>query len=156
MPVVGFGLPHDAAALDGIILAQRSCGDPDAFDQAVPGRLRRTLLQYIRAGTLRALAVTSATRSAMLPDTAIVADFVRGYEANGFNGVGAPKNTPAAVVDALNGKINAGLTDPGIKARFSDLGTTVTVGSPADFGNFIGDETEKWARVVRASNIKLD
>jgi tripartite-type tricarboxylate transporter receptor subunit TctC len=112
-------------------------------------------MEYIRAGTLRALAVTSTTRCAMLPNTAIVGDFVRGYEANGFNGVGAPKNTPAAVVDALNGEINAGLTDPGIKARFADLGTTVTVGSPADFGNYIADETKKWAKVVHAANIKL-
>jgi tripartite-type tricarboxylate transporter receptor subunit TctC len=113
-------------------------------------------MEYIRAGTLRALAVTSAARSAMLPDTAIVADFVRGYEANGFNGVGAPRNTPTAVIAALNTQINTGLADPEIKARFVDLGTTVTVGSPADFGNFIAGETEKWARVVRAANIRLE
>jgi tripartite-type tricarboxylate transporter receptor subunit TctC len=110
-------------------------------------------MEYIRAGTLRALA---ATRSAMLPDTAIVADFVRGYEANGFNGVGAPRNTPTAVIVALNTEINTGLADPEIKARFVDLGTTVTVGSPADFGNFIAGETEKWARVVRTANIRLE
>jgi tripartite-type tricarboxylate transporter receptor subunit TctC len=113
-------------------------------------------IEYIKAGTLRALAVTSATRSALLPDTPTVADFVRGYEANGFNGIGSPKNTPAAVIDELNKEINAGLGDPAIKARFAALGTTVTVGSPADFANFIADETEKWARVVHAANIKLD
>ena len=113
-------------------------------------------IEYVRAGTLRALAVTSTARSAMLPDTPIVADFVRGYEANGFSGVGAPKNTPAVVIEALNKEINAGLADPKVAARFAELGTTVTAGTPADFGTFITDETEKWARVVRAANIRLD
>lgn len=113
-------------------------------------------IEYIRAGTLRALAVTSATRSAMLPDIPTVADVVRGYEANGLNGIGAPKNTPSAVVNALNKEINAGLVDPKIKAHLAELGTTETVGTPAEFGKFIADETEKWARVTRAANINLE
>jgi tripartite-type tricarboxylate transporter receptor subunit TctC len=112
-------------------------------------------IDYIRAGTLRAVAVTSAARSAMLPETATVAEFVSGYEANGFNGIGAPKNTPAEIIDTINREVNAGLRDPKIKARFVDLGTTVFAGTPADFGKLIEEETDRWSKVVRAANIKL-
>jgi tripartite-type tricarboxylate transporter receptor subunit TctC len=110
---------------------------------------------YIRAGRLRPLAVTTAVRSEVLPDLPTVGDFVPGYEASAWFGVGVPRNTPAAVIDKLNKEINAGLVDPGIKARFADLGATVLMGSPADFGKLIADETEKWGKVIRALNIKL-
>src|SRR5262249_23186383 len=113
-------------------------------------------IEYIRAGKLRALAVTTATRSDQLPDILTIADFVPGYEASVLFGVGAPKNTPAAIVDKLNREINAGLADPKMKARFADLGATVLAGSPEDFGKLIADETEKWGKVIRAANIKAE
>lgn len=111
---------------------------------------------YIRAGTLRALAVTTAVRSDALPDIPTVGDFVAGYEASSWQGVGAPRNTPAAIIDTLNRAINVVIADPRIKARLADLGGTVLSGSPADFGKFIADETEKWAKVNKAANIKLE
>ena len=113
-------------------------------------------IEYIRAGKLRALAVTTATRSEALPDIPTVGEFVPGYEASAWFGVGAPKNTPAEIVDKLNKEINAGLADPKIKARLADLGGTVLAGSPADFGKLIADETEKWGKVIRAANIKAE
>ena len=113
-------------------------------------------IEYIRAGKLRALAVTTATRSEALPDIPTVGDFVPGYEASSWYGVGAPRNTPAEIVDKLNKEINAGLADPKIKARLADLGGTVFAGSPADFGKLIADETEKWAKVVKFAGIKPD
>jgi tripartite-type tricarboxylate transporter receptor subunit TctC len=110
--------------------------------------------EYIRAGKLRALAVTTATRSEALPDIPTVADFVHGYEASAFFGVGAPKNTPADIIEKLNKEINAGLADPKLKARLADLGGTVIAGSPADFGRLLADETEKWAKVVKLAGMK--
>jgi tripartite-type tricarboxylate transporter receptor subunit TctC len=104
---------------------------------------------------LLALAVTSATRSEVLPDIPTVGDFVPGYEGIGWQGVGAPRNTPAEIIDKLNKEVNAGLADPRMKARIADLGGTVFASSPADFGTFIADYTEKWAKVIRAANIKL-
>jgi len=109
---------------------------------------------YIRAGRLRALAVTTATRSDALPDIPTVGEFLPGYEASFWHGVGVPKNTPAEIVDKLNEAINAGLADPTIKARLADLGGTVLAGSPADFGKLIAEETEKWAKVIKFANIK--
>ncbi len=111
---------------------------------------------FIRAGRLRALAVTTATRSEALPDLQTLGDFVPGYEASGFYGVGAPKNTPIEIIDKLNREINAGLGDPKMKARIADLGGTVLPGSPADFGKLIAEETEKWAKVVKFAGIKAD
>jgi tripartite-type tricarboxylate transporter receptor subunit TctC len=111
---------------------------------------------YIRAGRLHALAVTAATRSEALPGIPTVAEFVPGYEASFWFGVGAPKATPAEIVDKLNKEINAGLVDPKFKARLADLGGTVLAGSPADFGKLIADETEKWGKVIRAANIKAE
>ena len=111
-------------------------------------------IEHIRAGKLRALAVTTATRSEALPDIPTVGDFVPGYEASAWYGIGAPKNTPAEIVDKLNKEINAALADPKIKARLADLGGTALAGSPADFGKLIADETEKWGKVIRAANIK--
>jgi len=111
-------------------------------------------IEYVRAGKLRALAVTTATRSDALPDIPAVGDFVPGYEASAFYGVATPKNTPAEIVDRLNKEINAGLADPKLKARLADLGSSAFVGSPADFGKLIAEETDKWAKVIRAANIK--
>jgi tripartite-type tricarboxylate transporter receptor subunit TctC len=111
-------------------------------------------IEYIRAGKLRALAITTATRSEALPDIPTVEEFVPGYEASSIFGFGAPKNTPAEIIDKLNKEINAGLADPKIKARLADLDGTVLVGSPADFGKLIAEETEKWGKVIRAADIK--
>jgi tripartite-type tricarboxylate transporter receptor subunit TctC len=111
-------------------------------------------IEYIRAGKLRALAVTTSMRSAALPDIPTVSDFVPGYEASSFYGIGAPRNTPAEVVALLNREINAALADPKMKARLGDLGGTALPGSPADFGKLIAEETEKWGKVIRAANIK--
>jgi tripartite-type tricarboxylate transporter receptor subunit TctC len=111
-------------------------------------------IEYVRAGKLCALAVTTATRSDALPEIPTVGEFVPGYEASGWFGVGAPKATPAEIVDRLNKEINAGLADPKMKARLADLGGTPLVGSPADFGKLIAEETEKWGKVVKFAGIK--
>jgi tripartite-type tricarboxylate transporter receptor subunit TctC len=111
-------------------------------------------IEFIRAGTLRPLAVTTTTRSDALPDIPTVGDFVPGYESSAWYGVGVPKNTPAQIVATLNREINAALADPRIKARFADLGGTVLPGSPGDFGKLIAEETEKWAKVIHAAHIK--
>jgi tripartite-type tricarboxylate transporter receptor subunit TctC len=111
-------------------------------------------LAYIKIGSLRALAVTTATRWDGLPNTPTVGDFVPGYEASNWYGLCAPKNTPNAIIDRLNKEINGALADPKMKARLADLGGTPVPGSPADFGKLIADETEKWAKVIRAANIK--
>jgi tripartite-type tricarboxylate transporter receptor subunit TctC len=100
--------------------------------------------------------VTTATRSDALPQVSTVSDFVPGFEATLWTGIGAPKNTPADIVDKLNREINAGLADPTIKARLADFGGTPLVGSPADFGKLIADDTEKWAKVVKFAGIKAD
>ncbi len=111
-------------------------------------------IEYIRTGKLRALAVTTATRSQALPDVPTVAEFVPGYEASSWYGIGAPTGTPAEIVDKLNQEINAGLADPKIKARLADMGGTALAGPPAEFGKLIADETEKWAKVVKFSGAK--
>ena len=111
-------------------------------------------IEFIRTGTLRGLAVTTPTRSEALPDLPAVGEFVPGYEVSAWYGVGAPKGTPAEVIDKINKEINAGLVDLRLKARLADLGGTPFALSPADFGKFIADETEKWAKVIRALNIK--
>jgi tripartite-type tricarboxylate transporter receptor subunit TctC len=115
-----------------------------------------TSIEHIRSGKLRALAVTTATRSDALPDIPTVGDFVPGYEASNWYGVGIPKNTPAEIIDKLNKEINAALSDPRMQARLADLGATPFGGSPADFGKFIADETEKWGKVVKFVGIKAD
>jgi tripartite-type tricarboxylate transporter receptor subunit TctC len=113
-------------------------------------------VEYIKAGSLRPLAVTTATRSEALPDLPVVADFLPGFEASFWCGVGAPKNTPVQIIDTLNREVNAGLADPRIKARFAELGGRVLPGSPADFGRFLAEDTEKWAKVVRFAGISAD
>jgi tripartite-type tricarboxylate transporter receptor subunit TctC len=114
----------------------------------------RVAIEHIRSGKVRALAVTTASRSDLLPDIPTVGDFVPGYEASAFWGVGAPRNTPAAIIDKLNREINAGLSDPKLKTLLADGGATVLAGSPADFGKFIAGETEKWAKVIKFAGIR--
>jgi tripartite-type tricarboxylate transporter receptor subunit TctC len=111
-------------------------------------------IEYIRAGKLRPLALTTATRWDGLPDLPTVSDFVPGYEASSVFGLGVPKGTPAEIIDKLNKEINAALADPRKKARLADLGGTVLAGSPAEFGKLMADETEKWGKVIRAANIR--
>ena len=113
-------------------------------------------IEHIRAGKLRALGVTTAKRSPALPDVPTVADTVPGYEASAWFGMGAPKGTPPEVVNKLNKAINAALADPNIQARLADLGGIVMAGTPADFGQVIVDETEKWAKVVKAADVSIE
>jgi tripartite-type tricarboxylate transporter receptor subunit TctC len=113
-------------------------------------------LGYIRAGKLRALAVTTATRQEPLPDVPTVGEFLRGFEARGWYGIVVPKGTPTEIVEKLNKEINAALADPNMKKRLTDLGAAVFAGSPADFGKFIADEIEKWRKVVRSAGIKAE
>ena len=111
---------------------------------------------YISTGKLRALAVTSTSRVEVLPELSTVGDFLPGYEASQWYGIGAPRNTPAEITDKLNKEINAGLVDARMKARFADIGGTVLPGSAADFGKLIAEETEKWGKVIRAAGIKAE
>jgi tripartite-type tricarboxylate transporter receptor subunit TctC len=111
---------------------------------------------HIRTGNLRSLAVTTATRSEALPDVPTMSDFVPGFETSAWFGIGAPRNTPTAIIDKLNIEINAALADPKLEARFAELGATVAPGSTADFGKLVVDETEKWAKVIKFSGIKAD
>jgi tripartite-type tricarboxylate transporter receptor subunit TctC len=111
-------------------------------------------IEHIKSGKLRALAVTSSARAAALPDLPAVSEFVSGYEASGWNGICAPKNTPADIVATLNGAINASLADPKLAARLADMGAASIAGSPAQFGALIASETDKWAKVIRAANVK--
>jgi tripartite-type tricarboxylate transporter receptor subunit TctC len=113
-------------------------------------------IEYVKAASLRALAVTSATRFTAAPDIPTVADTVPGYEASQWYGIGVPKNTPAEIVSKLNHAINAALADATMKTRFSDLGGTVLAGSPADFRKLIADETAKWATAVKFAGAKAD
>jgi tripartite-type tricarboxylate transporter receptor subunit TctC len=127
------------------------------FDRTGRADLRHAAvssIESIRAGRLRALAVTTATRSDALADIPTVAEFLPGYEASIWYGVGMPTGTPAEIIGKLNKEINTALADPRMKARLADLGGTVLVGSPADFGKLLADETEKWGKVIRAANIK--
>ena len=113
-------------------------------------------IEQIKTGKLRALAVTTAARLDVLPDVPTVGDFVPGYEASGFAGIGAPRNTPAEIIDMLNKELNAGLADAKTKARIVELGGTVLGGSPAAFGTIIADATEKWAKVIKFAGIKTE
>jgi tripartite-type tricarboxylate transporter receptor subunit TctC len=135
-------------------------GAPQAITDLLNGQVQVLFeplpasIQHIKSGKLRALAVTTAARSETLPEVPTVAEFVAGYEASGWNGVCAPRNTPVEIVGRLNSAINAGLADPKVKARLAELGATTLGGSPADFGKLIAEETEKWGKVIRAGNIK--
>jgi len=135
-------------------------GAPQAITDLLNGQVQVLFeplpasIQHIKSGKLRALAVTTAARSETLPEVPTVAEFVPGYEASGWNGVCAPRNTPVEIIGKLNSAINAGLAAPRLKARLADLGATPLPGSPADFGKLIVEETEKWAKVIRAGNIR--
>jgi tripartite-type tricarboxylate transporter receptor subunit TctC len=113
-------------------------------------------LAYVRAGKLRALGVTTATRMPLLPDVPSIGEFVPGYEATGWEGLGAPKNTPSEVIDILNREVNAGLTDPAFKQRLAEVGAEPFASSSPAFGKFIAEYTEKWGKVIRAAGIKAD
>jgi tripartite-type tricarboxylate transporter receptor subunit TctC len=134
----------DAPAITDLIGAQ-----VQVYFSTLPGSI-----EYIRSGKLRALAVTTAARSEVLPETPSVGEFVPGFDASQWSGVVAPRNTPAPIIERLNKEINVALADAKIKARISELGSAVFPGSPSDFGKFIADETEKWGKVVRAANIR--
>jgi len=135
-------------------------GDAPALTDLIGGQVQvmfavlPSAIEYVRTGKLRALAVTTATRSEALPDVPTVGETVPGYDASGWYGVGAPKNTSAEVIDKLNNAINAVLADPAMKARLADLGGTPLPMTPAEFGKFIAGETDKWGRVIRTTGIK--
>ena len=135
-------------------------GDAPALTDLIGGQVQvmfavlPSAIEYVRTGKLRALAVTTATRSEALPDVPTVGETVPGYDASGWYGVGAPKNTPAEVIDKLNNAINAVLADPAMKPRLADLGGTPLPMTPAEFGKFIAGETDKWGRVIRTTGIK--
>jgi tripartite-type tricarboxylate transporter receptor subunit TctC len=135
-------------------------GGPTAIADLIAGQVQvmftspAGLIEYIRAGKLRALAVTTATRSEALPDVPPLGDFVPGYEVIAWFGAGAPVNTPAEIVDKLNQEINAALADPRMKARISDMGAAPFISSPTDFGKLIAEETETWAKVIKFAGIK--
>src|SRR4029079_7100026 len=135
-------------------------GQAPALTDLIGGRVQvvfdpiASSIPHIREGRLRALAVTTSTRSPVLPDVPPLRDFVPGYEASIWFGVGAPKDTPAAIIDTLNKDINAGLADSKIKARLADLGATPVPMTPAEYGKFVADEIEKWAKVIKAANLK--
>ena len=137
-------------------------GSPPALTDLLGGQVQLMFcplppsVEYVRSGRLRALAVTTAMRSQALPDIPVVADFVPGYEASAWYGIGAPKSTPAEIVDKLNAEINAGLADAKLKARLTELGSVIFAGSPSDFGKHLTEETEKWGKVIRAANITPD
>jgi tripartite-type tricarboxylate transporter receptor subunit TctC len=137
-------------------------GSPPALTDLMGGQVQvmfdniPTSIEYIRAGKLRPLAVTAATRLDVLPDVPPLNDFVPGYETSLWLGLGAPRNTPGEIIGKLNSEINAALADPRMKARLADLGGIVLPGTPADFGKLIADDTEKWAKVIRTANIKVE
>jgi tripartite-type tricarboxylate transporter receptor subunit TctC len=149
--VAGVDMQHVPYRGSGPMLTDLLAGQVQvAFDNLQPS------IPHIKAGKLRALAVTTATRSEALPDLPTIGDFVPGYEASTWNGVCAPKNTPAEIVDRLNREINAGLADPKLKARLAEAGAWALPGSPADAGKLIADEIEKWNKVIRSAKIKAE
>jgi tripartite-type tricarboxylate transporter receptor subunit TctC len=137
-------------------------GAPQALTDLLSGQVQVSFdplpaaMEFIKSGKLRALAVTTVTRSEALPSIPTVGEFVPAYEASGWNGIGAPKNTPIEIIHQLNKEINAGLADPGMRTRFAALGGMVLAGSPADFGKLIAEETEKWAKVIKFAGIKAE
>jgi tripartite-type tricarboxylate transporter receptor subunit TctC len=147
--MAGVNLVHVPYRGQGPALTDLLGGQVQVLFAATPGTT-----EYITTGKLRALAVTSGSRAEMLPELKTVGDFVPGYEASQWYGIGAPRNTPVEIVDKLNKEINAAIADPGMKARFAAIGGEPLPGSPAEFGKLISEETEKWGRVVRAAGIK--
>jgi len=147
--MAGIQMVHVPYRGQGPALADLLSGQVQVFFATTPG-----MTDFIRSGKLRALAVTTASRAEVLPDLPTVGEFVPGYEASQWYGLGAPKNTPAEIVDKLNKEINAALIDARMKARFAEIGGAALAGSPAEFGRFIADETEKWGKVVKFAGIK--
>ena len=147
--MAGVNLVHVPYRGQGPALTDLLGGQVQVLFAATPGTT-----EYIATGKLRALAVTSASRAEMLPELKTVGDFVPGYEASQWYGIGVPRNTPVEIVDKLNKEINAAIADPGMKARFAAIGGEPLPGSPAEFSKLITEETEKWGRVVRAAGIK--
>jgi tripartite-type tricarboxylate transporter receptor subunit TctC len=137
-------------------------GAPQALTDLIGGQVQVSFdplppaIELIRSGKVRALAVTTAVRSDALPDVSTVGEFVPGYEASGWNGIVAPRNTPIEIIQKLNTEINAGLADPGIRAKLTDLGGMVLAGSAADFGKLIADEIVKWGKVIKFAGVKPD
>ena len=146
------------AAINLVNVPYRSNYMPDLISGQVQAAFTPILqsVEYIRAGTLRALAVTGATRSESLPGIPAAAEFVPGYEASVWDALGAPANTPADIVEALNMQVNTVLSDPALKAQFAALGAEPMLMTPAEFGKYIAAETEKWGRVVKTARIKVD
>jgi tripartite-type tricarboxylate transporter receptor subunit TctC len=147
--MAGINMVHVPYRGEAVALPDLVSGQVQAIFGVLPASLG-----YIRAGQLRALAVTSLKRQTVVPDLPAMAEFLPGFEAHGWYGIVAPKATPAEIVERLNREINAALADAKMRERLTDLGCAVFSGSPADFGKFIADETEKWGKVVRAANIK--
>jgi tripartite-type tricarboxylate transporter receptor subunit TctC len=148
--MAGVDMLHVPYRNDGAAITDLIAGRVQVYFIALAGAA-----EFIKSGKVRALGVTTAQRSAAFPDIPTVGDFVPGYEASLRNGLGAPKATPADVIAKLNTEINAGLNDPRIKAQFADLGSTTVPLTPAEYGKIIGDETEKWGKVIRSANIKV-
>src|SRR5712691_670301 len=147
--MTGVNLVHVSYRGNGPALIDLLAGQVQLGFDSMPASI-----EYVRAGKLRALAVSTVTRSQTLPDLPTVSEFVPGYESSGFFGLGAPGKTPAKMIDMLNREVNAGLADPRLRAQLTDLGGMILAGSPGDFRKLIEDETEKWGKVIRAANIK--
>ena len=164
----GNGTPQTVATelfkmMGGITLTRVAYrGEPTAVADLIAGQIQvmfgvlPSTLPYIRSGQLRALAVTTTKRQDVLPDVPAIDEFLPGYDAGGWYGISAPKDTPAEIVERLNKEVNAGLSDPRIRQRLLDLGLLIGGGSPADYGQFIAGEIEKWAKVIRAAGIKAE
>jgi tripartite-type tricarboxylate transporter receptor subunit TctC len=149
--MTGLNILHVPYRGAGPALIDMIGGQVQLYFDAIPASI-----EHIKAGKLRALAVTTVTRSELLPETPPLSDFLPDYDVSGWFGVGAPARTPAEIVDKLNREINAALADPKMKARLADLGGTVLPGSPAEFSKLIADETEKWGKVIKFSGAKAD
>jgi tripartite-type tricarboxylate transporter receptor subunit TctC len=147
--MAGVDMVHVPYRADGAAITDLMGGRVQVYFLALAGAV-----ELIKTGKLRALAVTTAQRSAIIPEVPAVGEFVPGYEASLRNGLGAPKGTPTDIIDRLNKEVNAGLNDPGIRAKFADLGSETVPLTPAEYGKIIVEETEKWGKVIRAANIK--
>lgn len=168
MATAGVGAPNHLAGelfksmtgINVVVVPYRGSGP--AFADLFGGQVQMMFdplpssIEHVKAGKLRALAVTTAVRSEALPDTPIVADFVAGFEASSWYGVGAPKNTPTEIIQKLNTEINAGLADPRLKRRLAELGGMLLPGTPADFGRLLAQETDKWGKIISTANIKAE
>jgi tripartite-type tricarboxylate transporter receptor subunit TctC len=146
------------AGIDMLHVPYRTSASPDLLSGHVQVMFSPipAVIGYIKSGNLRALGVTSSTRQAALPEVPAIGEFVPGFEANGWYGIVAPRNTPASVIEKLHAELDAVIANPKLRERLAELGATVSASSPAEFGKFIADDIEKWGRVIRAANIKLE